>query len=168
MPMNKFGKGRFGSSFRFGFSRSLMIYLMLSVLIVAGNCSAAQAKKDPPNWDKTLEKGNHLLAIGDSQEAANFFSEKLRKNPDCAPCHLGLGRSLKRMGKISEAKAEFKLATAADGNLADAFYELGVVHESDKEYAEAVTAFQSYLQLKPDAAQRKTIEDRILYDKGQQ
>jgi len=167
MPTNIRGKGRTQSSFLLGFSRSLVIYLIAAVLLIAASsCSAAMAKK-PIDWDKALEKGNHLLAIGDNKEAVAFFSDKLNKDRECAPCHLGLGRGLKKLGKISEAKAEFQLAAQYDPTLADGFYELGVLQERDKEYARSVESFQKYLDLKPDAAGRKTIEDRILYDKNQ-
>ncbi|HEY9719412.1 MAG TPA: tetratricopeptide repeat protein [Trichormus sp.] len=167
MPINKQGKGRVQSAFLFGFSRSQVIYLIAAVALAAtSTCSAAMAKKTT-DWDKALEKGNHLLQIGDNKEAVAFFSEKLAKDRECAPCHLGLGRALKKVGRISEAKAEFQLACQSDPNLADAFYELGVLQESDKEWARSAENFQKYLDLKPDAAGRKTIEDRILYDKNQ-
>ena len=69
--------------------------------------------------------------------------------------------------KLDQAKTEFLRSTEVEPNYADGFYELGVLQESDKEWAEAANAFTRYVELKPDSGQRRTIEDRILYCKGQ-
>lgn len=106
--------------------------------------------------------------MGNNKQAAAIFSEKLGKYPDSGACHLAYGKALKRLGQISEGKAEFLAATKTDPNLADAFYELGAVFESDKEYADARQAFERYLQLKPDAAQRQNVPDRIRFCRDHQ
>jgi tetratricopeptide (TPR) repeat protein len=125
-----------------------------------------QAKGDP-NWDVALKDGNHLLAIGESEKAAAIFESKIKKYPNSGACHTALGRALKRLGKLDQAKTEFLRSTEVEPNYADGFYELGVLQESDKEWAEAANAFTRYVELKPDSGQRRTIEDRILYCKGQ-
>jgi tetratricopeptide (TPR) repeat protein len=156
------------SSFRFGFIGRQVIYLIAGAFLVASNCTLVNAGKEPPNWDKLLEKGYQQLTLGNTTVAADFFSAKLQKYPDCAPCHFGYGKSLKRLGKTSEAKEEFRKATELDSNMADAFYELGVLQESDKDYDSAATNFEHYLSLKPDAAQRQNIPDRIRFCKEHQ
>jgi tetratricopeptide (TPR) repeat protein len=126
----------------------------------------AQAKGDP-NWDVALKDANHLLAIGESEKAAAIFESKIKKYPNSGACHTALGRALKRLGKLDQAKTEFLRSTEVEPNYADGFYELGVLQESDKEWAEAANAFTRYVELKPDSGQRRTVEDRILYCKGQ-
>lgn len=125
-----------------------------------------QAKGDP-NWDVALKDANHLLAIGESEKAAAIFESKIKKYPNSGACHTALGRALKRLGKLDQAKTEFLRSTEVEPNYADGFYELGVLQESDKEWAEAANAFTRYVELKPDSGQRRTVEDRILYCKGQ-
>ncbi|MBP9090405.1 tetratricopeptide repeat protein [bacterium] len=126
----------------------------------------AQAKGDP-NWDVALKDANHLLAIGESEKAAAIFESKIKKYPNSGACHTALGRALKRLGKLDQAKTEFLRSTEVEPNYADGFYELGVLQESDKEWTEAANAFTRYVELKPDSGQRRTVEDRILYCKGQ-
>ncbi|MBS1957779.1 MAG: tetratricopeptide repeat protein [Cyanobacteria bacterium SZAS-4] len=78
-----------------------------------------------------------------------------------------LARSYKRLGKLDQAKGEFRAAIQCDGNYADAYYELGCMLESDKDYKSAVVSFEKYLELKPDSSQRKLVTDRIQFCKGQ-
>lgn len=137
----------------------LTAFLALSV----GSCPA----KSDPDWDKVLKDGNHLLAIGETERAVSCFESKTKKYPGSGACHTALGRSLKRLGKLDLAKLEFAKATEVEPSYADGFYELGVLLESDKEWAKAADAFKQYVALKPESAQRKTLEDRILYCQSQ-
>ena len=116
---------------------------------------------DYQDWDKILKKGNEEYALGNTEKAIAFFQEKCKKYPLSGACHCGLGRSLKRLGKISEGKEELRKATDLDPSYAPAWYELGVMLESDKDYAGAVAAFEKFLDLNPDAGQRKLVSDRI-------
>lgn len=136
------------------------------VLVALSNQQAAQAKTQ--NWDEVLKNGNTLLAQGESERAAAFFATKIKKYPNSGACHTALGRAYKRLGKLDPAKQEFKISTEVEPDYADGFYELGVLQESDKEWSDAASAFEKYLALKPENSQRRTIEDRIRYCKGQQ
>jgi len=136
------------------------------VLVALSNQQAAQAKTQ--NWDEVLKNGNTLLAQGESERAAAFFVTKIKKYPNSGACHTALGRAYKRLGKLDPAKQEFKISTEVEPDYADGFYELGVLQESDKEWSDAASAFEKYLALKPENSQRRTIEDRIRYCKGQQ
>jgi len=148
--------------------RRQVIYLIAGFFVLASNCSIPSLSKDAPDWNKTLAKGYQQLAMGNSKEAAKFFSEKVNKNPNSGPCHTAYGQALKRLGKSSEAKAEFKSATELEPGFGDGFYEFGCASEGDKEYANAQHAFERYLELKPDEAQRKNIADRIRFCKDHQ
>lgn len=149
-------------------AKLLTVAVASSLLAIGFNALGlpAQAKGDP-NWDVALKDANHLLAIGESEKAAAIFESKIKKYPNSGACHTALGRALKRLGKLDQAKTEFLRSTEVEPNYADGFYELGVLQESDKEWAEAANAFTRYVELKPDSGQRRTIEDRILYCKGQ-
>jgi len=113
------------------------------------------------DWDKVLQKGYQLLSTGNTQEALVIFEAKVKKYPQSAACHTAEGRALKRLGKLDEAKAEFRSATQIDTNFADGFYELGCMLESDKDYAGAIKAFEHYQELKPAESLRLAIADRI-------
>lgn len=139
---------------------------MILALALLASMNAGLAKSEP-DWDKVLKDGNHLLAIGETERAVSSFEGKTKKYPESGACHTALGRSLKRLGKLDQAKTEFKRATEVESTYADGFYELGVLQESDKQWSEAAQSFQRYVELKPESAQRKTLEDRILYCKSQ-
>lgn len=140
----------------------LLAVLLLAVISIVPR---AEAKKTE-DWDKVLQKGTQQLDQGNIEVAVKTFSEKVKKYPQSAACHTALGKALKRMGKLSDAKAEFRVATQIEPSYADSFYELGVVLEGDKEWAQAADAFDKYLLLKPDDGQRRTIEDRIRFCRG--
>lgn len=123
--------------------------------------------KDEPNFDEILKDGTKLLAIGESEKALSFFEHKLKKYPLSGACHTAMGRALKRLGRLDQAKEAFRKSIEVDPYYADGFYEIGVLLESDKDWAHAAQAFERYVELKPDSAQRKTVEDRIQYCKGQ-
>ncbi|MFA6210165.1 MAG: tetratricopeptide repeat protein [Candidatus Obscuribacterales bacterium] len=147
-------------------AKHLVLALAAINLMSSSLSLPAQAKGDP-NWDVALKEANHLLAIGESEKAAAIFESKIKKYPNSGACHTALGRSLKRLGKLDQAKTEFLRSTEVEPTYADGFYELGVLQESDKEWAEAAKAFTRYVELRPDSGQRRTIEDRILYCNGQ-
>lgn len=87
----------------------------------------------------------------------------MKSHPKSAACHTALGRAYKRLGKIDDAKAEFKAATQLEPDFPDGFYELGTIEESDKNWSAAVSAFEKYQQLKPEASARAGMADRIKF-----
>jgi len=143
----------------------LVLALSFAILATTLSAPSAQAKGDP-NWDDVLKNGKQQLAIGETDKAIELFQKAVKKYPQSSQCHTELGKALKRRGKLSEAKAEFRCATELNNTYADAFYQLGCSCESDNEWDAAADAFTHYAELCPDAAQRKTIEDRIRSIKG--
>lgn len=137
---------------------------LLSALLVSGICATdALAKDKPTDWNKELAKGYRDLEINNKNEAADFFSKKVAKYPNSGACHVAYGKALKALGKLDEAKAQFRLATQTEPTYANGFYEYGASLESDKQYKEAGENFTQYLTLSPDASKRKNIEDRIRF-----
>ncbi|HEY9870616.1 MAG TPA: tetratricopeptide repeat protein [Candidatus Obscuribacterales bacterium] len=115
------------------------------------------------DWEKKLEKGYYELSIGNTEQAIEFFQSKIKSYPSSGACHTGLGIALKRKGKLTEAKAELRRATEVEPTYAEAFYELGTMLESDKDYSAASQAYERYLVLKPDSNRRNTVADRIKF-----
>jgi Flp pilus assembly protein TadD len=137
--------------------------IALSVVLFVYTPNGIDAKTD---WEKTLAKGYQELSVGNTENAIVLFSNKVKNHPDSAACRTALGRAYKRKGRIDEAKSEFKQATQLEPTYADGFYELGVLQESDRNWADAANAFERYLVLKPDASERRALEDRIAFCKG--
>lgn len=117
------------------------------------------------DWDKTLKSGYNDLSLGNVDEAIGTFQGKCKKYPDSGACHNALGMALKKRGKLTEAKAEFRKATEVEPSFGDSYYELGSMLESDKDYAGAAQAFERYIQVKPDSDRRASVEDRIKFCK---
>ena len=128
----------------------LVLALAFGMQVISISLPApAQAKSDP-NFDDLLKKGNQQLAVGETDKAIELFQKTVKKYPQSAACHTALGKALKRRGKLSEAKAEFKCACEMESNFPDAFYELGALQESDKEWDPAAQSFTRYLELSPE------------------
>lgn len=143
-------------------------FVSLLALIYLATISWTAAVAKDIDWDRTLAKGYDQLSKGNTEEAIKTFQEQVRKHPESAECHTGLGKSLKRLHKLSEAKEEFRRSTELNPNFAEGFYEYGAVLEDDKDFQNAANAFEHFLQLKPDSGQRKTVSDRITFCRSQQ
>ena len=101
------------------------------------------------------------MSIGEVDRAINMFSDEVKKHPEAAPPHVGLGRALKKKGRMSDAKSEFKRATEVDPNYADSYYELGAMQENDREWKAAAASFEQYLQAAPDADNARSAAERL-------
>lgn len=140
--------------------KSPLAALLVSIWLVP----AALAKDI--DWDKRLQKGYQELSLGNVNEAIKTFQSKVDSHPDSGACHTALGLALKKKGKLGVAKSEFHRATEVEPGYPEAYYELGSMQESDKEYSAAATSFEKFLQLKPDT-DRKGVPDRIRFCKEQ-
>jgi tetratricopeptide (TPR) repeat protein len=146
-------------------TRRIFLHITSLACLVAFATSSVLSKD--VDWQANLADGNHELAVGNSEKAVDIFRRKVAKYPTSGACHTALGRALKRLGKIDEAKSEFRQATEVEPTYADGFYELGCVQESDKNFADAARCFAKFLELKPDTANRQALGDRIQYCQSQ-
>lgn len=146
------------------FNSKLRSAVLISITMTMAGCfSLPSFAKDPSDWNKALSSGYNQLTMGNTEAALAFFQKQSAKYPNSGQCHLGVGKCLKRLMKISEAKTEFRTAVQLEPTLADAWYELGTVCEGDQEWDNASKAFSKFLELKPDAGQRQAIVDRIRF-----
>ena len=137
----------------------------LAAVVVFLGASMPALGGGPVDWERKLEKGYYELSIGNVDKAREMFESKVRKYPSSGACHTALGATLKKKGKLTEAKAEFRRATEVEPTYAEGFYELGAMMESDKEFLQASQAFEKYLLLKPDSNRKATVADRIRFCK---
>ena len=54
-------------------------YLLLTVVCLSSFRLPVQAKTD---WDKSLAKGYHELAVGNTENAISIFTSKVKGHPD--------------------------------------------------------------------------------------
>lgn len=142
---------------------------MALALVVAGGLLGtglpAYGSDKPIDWDKKLVKARQLMDTNNVEEAMAIYEEQLKKHPEVAPLHCDLGKCLKKRGKLSLARSEFKRATEVDANYAESWYELGAMYESDKDYQLAVNAFERYLSLAPYSERKDAVKDRLNFCK---
>ncbi len=134
--------------------------ILLALISITSSFPMSQAAS-PIDWDKRLAKGNQQMSIGEVDQAIGMFSAEVKKHPEAGAPHVALGRALKKKGKMSDAKSEFTRSTEVDPGYADAFYELGAMQENDREWQAAVSSFEQYLQLAPDADRAKSTAERL-------
>ncbi len=142
---------------------------MALVLIVTGGLLGtslpAYGGDKPIDWDKKLVKARQLMDTNNVEEAMKIYDEQLKKHPEVAPLHCDFGKCLKKRGKLSLARSEFKRATEVDPNYAESWYELGAMYESDKDYQLAVNSFERYLSLAPYSERKDAVKDRLNFCK---
>jgi TolA-binding protein len=117
------------------------------------------------DWNKVLSAGYKNMSLGNVAEAMATFQSKCNKYPDSAACHTALGVSLKKLGKLTQAKSEFRRATEVEPSFADSYYELGAMLDSDKDYSGALQAFERYVDLKPESDRKSAVQERIRFCK---
>jgi tetratricopeptide (TPR) repeat protein len=144
----------------------------ISALALSGLAAAsllampALAGSKDVDWDKKLAKPRHLAETNNVEEAIKIYVDLLKKYPEAGVLHTELGKGYKVRGKMSMAKAEFRRSTEVDANFADAWYELGAMEESDKEYQLASDSYEKYLQLQPASDRKAAIQERIQFCKN--
>lgn len=142
------------------------ICAFVQALLVFCPLSFCEASTDAEKYAKPMAQATAEFEKGNYQVAQDAFLKLVTKYPGSAELRTMLAKSYKRLGKFDEAKGEFRSAIQCDANYAEAYYELGVILESDKDYKSAVIAFEKFLELKPDSSQRKLVTDRIQFCKG--
>ena len=72
--------------------------------------------------------------------------EEVRKNPDDALAHFGLGFAYGESGKYKEAIESYKQAIRINPDLADAHYNLGLAYKKSGMYKEAIESFKQAIK----------------------
>ena len=99
-----------------------------------------------------------LLPAGSvAQDAADLEAGA----PDIAVKRYQIGRELYRDGKLEQAEAEFRSAFDLFGTSPKLAFNLGRVNERLGRLADAVRFYQKYLELKPKAADRETVQQVV-------
>ena len=84
--------------------------------------------------------------------AAALAAPESSTNPKDSQLHLGRAQTLAQAGKTDEALAEFNTALDLDPHNARAFYNRGLLYQSDKQYELAIADFTSANGLTPQQA----------------
>ena len=124
-------------------------------------------KADPKNFDAL-----HLLGVIAHQRqnhaaAIELLDRAIQQNPRSALAHLNRGNTLKEMGNLKQAIANYKQAVAIHPGYAEAYVNLGIALQESQQADQALTCFRQAIALKPDFAEAFFALGNALQDCGQ-
>jgi tetratricopeptide (TPR) repeat protein len=153
-----------------GIIRSIAAASLIAVsmaVLIPGLSLPAKASDKQIDWDDKLAKERQLMTTNNIDEALKILDKYLEKHPESGACHTDKGKCLRRRGHVADAKSEFQRSTEVEPNYAEAWYELGAIQQTDKEYDMAVNSFERYLQIVPGSDKKDAVKDRINFCKSQ-
>lgn len=110
---------------------------------------ALAAEPGHPNARNNLSQA--LLAQGRLNEAVRELEELIRREPRFAPAHANLGGALLLMGApMPKATEHFARALGLDPRLAEARFNLALLHAAQGSHAEAIALLREGLRRQPD------------------
>ena len=111
-----------------------------------------------------------LAAIGDAhftamrwREAIRTYEQALKADPTLTYVFYKVGRAWSEQNQYAKSIEWYQKAIAAEPGNAMAWYYLGFSFKEKGKKKDAVKAFQEYLTRKPDAEDRREIEDEISF-----
>lgn len=97
------------------------------------------------------------------KNATKAFETALKLNPNSAASHTGLGYTLLRRNKISEALSAAQTALKIEPGIANAHYIVGVVRLNSDAYEEALAEANEALRLNPKLAAAYLLKSQALW-----
>lgn len=119
---------------------------MVLLLLVAVSASAQKAERD------FIRKGNRLFKDSVYVDAEVNYRKALEANPKSTVSMFNLGNTLAQQNKLQEAMEQYVGATKIEkdkSNLAQVYHNMGVIFQSQKDYAKAVEAYKESLRNNP-------------------
>lgn len=121
-----------------------MVLLLLTAVSVS--VSAQKAERD------FIRKGNRLFKDSVYVNAEVNYRKALDVNPKSTVSMYNLGNTLTEQNKLEEAMEQYVGATKVEknkDNLAQIYHNMGVIFQSQKDYAKAVEAYKEFLRNNP-------------------
>ncbi len=119
---------------------------MVLLLLTAVSVSAQKAERD------FIRKGNRLFKDSVYVDAEVNYRKALDVNPKSTVSMYNLGNTLAEQNKLEEAMEQYVGATKVEkdkDNLAQIYHNMGVIFQSQKDYAKAVEAYKESLRNNP-------------------
>ena len=122
-------------------------YIGLALLLLAAATSFAQkAERD------FIRKGNRFFNDSVYVNAEVNYRKALEVNPQSTVSMFNLGNTLAQQNKLQEAMEQYVAATKIEkdkDDLAQIYHNMGVIFQSQKDYAKAVEAYKQSLRNNP-------------------
>ncbi|QRK08496.1 zinc-ribbon domain-containing protein [Archangium violaceum] len=123
----------------------------------------ATLKADPKRSHASALIGDAHFSATRWREAARAYEQALKANPSLTAVYYKLGRAWSEQNQYTKAIEWFVKATTATPDNADTWHDLGYAYKEKGKKKDALKAFQEYLTRKPEAENRKEIEDEISF-----
>lgn len=144
------------------------IGMVLLLLMAAVSVSAQKAERD------FIRKGNRLFKDSVYVNAEVNYRKALEVNPKSTVSMFNLGNTLAQQNKLQEAMEQYVGATKIEkdkDNLAQVYHNMGVIFQSQKDYAKAVEAYKESLRNNPKDDETRynlALAQKMLKDQQQQ
>lgn len=122
------------------------IEMVLLLLMAAVTVSAQKAERD------FIRKGNRFFKDSVYVDAEVNYRKALEVNPKSTISMFNLGNTLAQQNKLQEAMEQYVAATKIEKDkdgLAQIYHNMGVIFQSQKDYAKAVEAYKQSLRNNP-------------------
>jgi tetratricopeptide (TPR) repeat protein len=117
-----------------------------------------ELKLNPRLVKALVEQGNIYLRANNTDEAMKSFVKAMELDPQSAAAKLGAGQVNYVKRQFPSAIALFSAALALDKGNPEIYKRLGFAYRDGGDQQKAAQAFRSYLDLNPDAPDRKDFE----------
>ena len=111
-----------------------------------------------------------LAAIGDAhftamhwRDAVKSYEQALKADPSLTQVYYKLGRAWSEQSQYGKAIEYYTKALVSSPDNTDSWYHLGYAYKEKGKKKDAVKSFREYLSRKPEAQDRKEIEDEITF-----
>ncbi|RKH93910.1 tetratricopeptide repeat protein, partial [Corallococcus praedator] len=123
----------------------------------------AALKADPQRTRVMGAIGDALFNAARWDDAVRRYQAAIKADPKLTYVYYKVARAFTEQAQHAKAIDWYRKATAAEPENPQPFYYLGFAYKERNKRKDAISAFKEYLVKKPDAADKKDIEDEI-YD----
>lgn len=112
-------------------------------------------------YDSAMARGSKAQKAGRTNEAARLYRVAMVKKPGDSKAELGLSWSQIDLGKNEAAAQGFRSVLARDASIAEAHFGIGEALRGLGKTAEAIAAYEKYLELTPDGPDAAVAQNAI-------
>lgn len=121
----------------------------IGICLLVGLATSVHAQKEERDL---IRRGNRLYKDSVFVDAEVNYRKALEVNPKSTVSMFNLGNTLLQQNKVKEAMEQYVAASQIEkdkGNRAQIFHNMGVIFQSQKDYAKAVEAYKESLRNNP-------------------
>jgi tetratricopeptide (TPR) repeat protein len=99
-------------------------------------------------------------------DALKYAERAVEKDPNLPEAYLLRGKLLVRLGMVKDGKADLLKVLELKPGLAEVWGPMGIIHEEERNFAEAITAYKKFLDVHPEDFEIHCRLGLLLLEKG--